>query len=331
MKYDFVTIGGATEDIAIKTTEAIKISNPKDIKKQRLIAFKYGAKMNVEDSRSYFGGGAANAAVNFAGLGFATAIIACLGNDPRGEGIIGNFVAHKVDPSLLQRTNKESSGFSFLIVGTDNEHVVFSSRAANKYVKVSGKEVAVLNQSRCIYLTSLSGDWQKILSNVFKSKAKISWNPGHRQLQAGSSLLGKYLRRTDVLLLNKDEAIELVYSSVNFRRRGSAFFKDTKNLLLALKSFGPRIVSVTSGREGADVYDGQKFYHKNIIKETHVADTTGVGDCFGSTFVAGLDIFNGNIEKAMQMAMLNTASVVARPGAQNGLLKRKELMAKAGK
>jgi len=64
---------------------------------------------------------------------------------------------------------------------------------------------------------------------------------------------------------------------------------------------------------------------QNILKEKKRVDTTGVGDAFGSSFVAGLELYKGNIQKAMHLGVKNTASVVSQQGAQNGLLNKKDI------
>ena len=322
MKYDFVTIGGSTEDIAVYTDEGKIIENPDDVLAQKLFAFEYGAKLKVEKAYSTFGGGASNAAVNLAKLGFKVAPIVALGEDDRANRIIENFKTHKVFTELVQKYKGEDSGFSFLLVGTDNEHVVFSHRAANKKLKIGAPELKLLDSAKWIYMTSLSGRWLEVLANVFKSKAKIAWNPGHIQLHKGIGTIGKYLSKTDMMVVNKDEAIELIVSDKNYRNKDNSFFNQIKNLLIVLKGFGPKIVVVTNGKLGADAFDGQKFYHQDVIKERRRMDTTGVGDAFGSTFIAGLEMFNGDIRKAMYASAKNTASVISLQGAQNGLLSK---------
>ena len=67
---------------------------------------------------------------------------------------------------------------------------------------------------------------------------------------------------------------------------------------------GPEVIIITSGKRGADAYDGSKYYHQDVIREKRRKDTTGVGDAFGSTFIAGLELFNGDIKKAMQLNQL---------------------------
>jgi len=92
-----------------------------------------------------------------------------------------------------------------------------------------------------------------------------------------------------------------------------------------LAFFGPRIAVITNGRHGADVISGNKTYHQPIVKEKKRVDTTGVGDAFGSSFVAGLELYHNDIKRALLLAAKNSAAEVSQQGAQKGLLKRKDL------
>jgi len=324
MKYDFITIGGATEDITFYTNEGIVINNKDDILRQRLLAFEYGAKIKINKAYSSFGGGAANAAVCVSNLGFKSSVIVAIGEDTRGNKIINNFKKNKVDIDLVQKNKDIETGFSLLLVGQENEHIVFSNRAANKELKITEKEIKEINNTNWVYMTSLSGKWRGILQNVFRAKTKIAWNPGHIQLKAGIKILWRYLKKTEVLILNKDEAIELIMSDPKFRNKNNRFLNNIKNLLKILYQFGPKTIIITNGKFGASAYDGKNFYEQPIIKEKKRIDTTGVGDAFGSTFIAGLEIFNGDIQKAMELSAKNTSLVIGEQGAQNGLLKKEQ-------
>lgn len=326
MKYDFVTVGGSTEDITLYTSDGLLIDNKEDIQMQKLLAFEYGAKLKIEKSRSTFGGGASNAAVNFAGLGFEVAAMVAVGNDIRGTAVIENFKNRGVDIRLVQRIRSHETGFTFFIVCQDSEHVGFSHRAANQKFKIGVKEMKALRDTKWIYLTSLSGEWKAILEKVFSVEgAKVAWNPGGRQIESGLKSIGRFLKNTNVLQLNKDEAISLVMSDPEYAEKSNDFLNDTHNLLKVLKKWGPEIILITEGKEGSRAYDGNNFYHQNILAEKKRVDTTGVGDCFGSTFVAALDQAEGDIQKALMLGARNTASVIGRQGAQNGLLTKKQL------
>jgi len=324
MRYDVITIGGAVEDINFYTSEGILLDNKKDVLRQKLLAFEYGAKIKIDKSYATFGGGAANTAVNFSRLGFKVAALIAVGKDERGKRILKNLKKQKVKIDLAQTVKNIESGFSFVLIGPDDEHIVFSDRAANSELIISQSEIRSLKNTKWVYIASLSGKWPELLKNIFLvPKLKIAWNPGHIQLNSGVKKIGAFLKKTSVLCLNKDEAIELAASSSKYRRKGNTFLNKNRNLLVALKSMGPAIVVITSGKQGADAYDGNKFYHQAILKEKRRVDTTGVGDAFGSSFAAGLELYDGDIRLAMKLGVKNTASVIGQQGAQNGLLSKK--------
>ena len=319
MKYDIITIGGATEDITFYTWEGVLIDNKKDILRQKLLAFEHGAKIKIDKSYSTFGGGAANAAVNFSRLGFRAASLIAIGNDERGKRVLANLKKHKVDTKLIQKIKGAETGFSFILINP--EKIIFSNRAANSKLRITNCELRNLKNAKWVFITSLSGKWQEVLKRVFSIRGlKVAWNPGYIQLNSGIKKLGKFVRKTAILFVNKDEAIELVASDPRYKKKGNSFLNNTRQLLKVLKSWGPEIVVITSGKAGADAYDGQKFYHQNILKEKKRVDTTGVGDAFNSSFVAGLELYKGDIAKAMKLGVKVTASVIAKQGAQNGLL-----------
>jgi len=327
-KYDFITIGGTTEDITLYTNEAKMIENREDVLAQKLMAFEYGAKLKIDKSYSTFGGGASNAAVCLSKLGFKVSTIVAIGDDNRGKSILDNFKNHKISVSLIKKIRNIVTGFTFFIVGRDKEHVGFSNRAANTKLSISSKDVKEMNKAEWVYLTSLSGKWREILRDIFKTSSKIAWNPGHIQLHAGFKAIGKFLKKTEMLTINKDEAIELVVSNPEFKDKDIEFLNNIPNLLKIISSYGPKIVVITNGKYGAYAYDGQKQYYQKVIKEKRRIDTTGVGDAFGSTFVAGLHFFKGDIKKAMLLSAYNTAAVIGQQGAQNGSLSRGVILRK---
>ncbi len=326
MNYDFLTIGGATEDITFYTDEGVLIDNKSNLTKQKLLAFEYGAKIKVNKSFSGFGGGAANAAVCFARLGFKSACLAAIGEDPRARRILDNFRNQGVNISLIQKIKKFETGFSFLVVGSGSEHICFSNRAANDQLSITNNELRIMKQAKWIYITSLSGQWRTNLDKVFSvAGSKISWNPGRSQILAGIKALKKYFTRVDCLIVNKDEAIELVMSDKLYKNRGAGFLNKSGSLLSALASYGPKIVLVTNGPFGADAIFCGKIYHQPIVRAARRVDTTGVGDAFGSSFIAGLELYNQDIKRALVLAARNSAAEISHQGAQNGLMRKKDI------
>ena len=325
-KFDVITIGSATQDITFYTQEGQLLDNKKDVLRQKLLAFEYGAKMEIDKTYFSFGGGASNSAVNFSRLGLNSAAFISLGDDSRGKLILSELKRQRVNASILKIQKDQESGVGFILIGPANERIIFINRGSNNSLNIEKKDFKKLQKTKWIYLTSLSGKWEPVLKNIFLiPNVKFAWNPGGAQLKRGKKFLGKYIKKTNVLCLNKDEAIELVVLDDKYKNKDVKFLNNVKNLLKIIKEMGPEIVVITSGKKGADCYDGGKFYHQSILEEKVRIDTTGVGDAFNSSFVAGLELFNGDIKKAMYLGVLNTASVISRQGAQNGLLSKEDI------
>src|SRR3989344_5993390 len=303
-KFDVISIGGSVKDVTFYTDAGKIISTPENLTAQQLLAFEYGAKISVKEAYFNLGGGASNIAVSLSRLGFKVAAMTKVGNDEIGKEFLKKFRQEKVSQNLVQIDKKELSGFSFILATNkrDREHIVFVTPGANKNFVFKPP----LNlKTDWFYLTSLvNKDWFKQAKEIFnfaaKENIKIIWNPGRLQLQAGKKALTPFLSQAKILILNKDEAIELALSGIKL---------------------GPKILIITNGKKGAWAYDGKNIYQQKIYPAKTV-DTTGVGDAFGSSFSAGYIIEKNNIILALKWGMINSASVVNKVGAQNGLLKR---------
>jgi sugar/nucleoside kinase (ribokinase family) len=329
MKYNFITIGGATRDIAFFTDAGVLIDSQDNPFKlhQKLLGFEYGAKIRIDKFINLYGGGAANAAVNLSGLGFKTAALLEVGDDENGRAITKNLKDYKVATELVNINKKADSGSSFILITNSGERIIFTTRGVNDYLGLDKKRLVAINQSDNVYIASLTGDWLKVLRQIFKSNHKnIFWNPGSKQYSAGLKGLAPFLKKTYCLMINREEALSLILSDPSNIKRSHLFLENNNNLLELIKSYGPKIVVITNGDKGACFYDGENFYHQKITKEKKHLDTTGIGDVFNSTFSAGLLFYKGDIVKAAQLASKNAAHKIAYLGAQNGLLTKKELM-----
>ena len=205
-RFDIVTIGGAVKDFTFYTDAGKFFSTPENLTAQRMLAFEYGAKINIKEAHTNFGGGAANAAVCLSRLGFKVATLSRLGKDEIANEILKNFKSEKVNTSFIQIDKKLASGYSF-ILATDKkerEHISFSFRGAIDNLHFNVKNLSRLSCD-WIYLTSLSGKgWLKTLKTIFdfasQKGIKIAWNPGNHQLQSGKKILSPYLKQTLNLL-----------------------------------------------------------------------------------------------------------------------------------
>lgn len=326
-KFDIITIGGSTEDISMFVEDYHLIANKENAAGNPFLAFDYGTKVRVKETFITFGGGAANTAVAMSRLGMKVGGMITYGSDERGQRILGNLKKNKVNIALAKKVRGQISGFSFIVIGANREHVCFSARAANAYLEMSPRDIAVLNQSKRLFVTSMTGDWRANMDIIMRvdKDVRIAWNPGEQQIEEGYKNLKKYLSRMDVLTMNKDEAIKMLVSHPDYANSPYDFLLSSVNLLTVLKSWGPKIVVITNGTHGADAYDGKEFYYQPVIENKIKQDTTGLGDAFGSSFVTGLELFNYDLKKALYLAAWNASSKIAKLGAQNGLLEASDI------
>ena len=151
-----------------------------------------------------------------------------------------------------------------------------------------------------------------------KRNIKIAWNPGVQQLK-DFKMTAKFLPYIDVLILNNDESLELLYN-LNKKVRGVK-----GNILLTLiKELGPQNVIITQGDKGVIAIDqhNKKYNLPTRFDRRRIVDTVGAGDSFSSGFMAGW-IRWLNFEKALWLGLKNATQNLYKIGAQEGLLKIK--------
>lgn len=311
-QFDVVTVGGATRDIMFYSGEGEIISTA-NLTKQKLLAFEYGAKILADQIHFTFGGGAANTATTFANLKLKTAAVVRVGDDDNGKEAIKNMKNRGVNVDLIKIDRQKQTGFSMILTvnNKEKEHVAFLHRGANDSLSASDILMSKF-ETKWFYVSSLpEACWEKVMAKLLKQKRPIAWNPGSRQL-AGVKKIKKYLPKINLLIINKDEALE-------FRK-----LKNIKSLIKYIHNLGPKLVVITDGDKGAYVYDGKKYYFMKAKSGKKPVDTIGVGDAFAAGFTSAL-VYGKNIKDALTWGINNSASTVTKIGAQNGLLTKRTI------
>lgn len=329
--FDIVTIGGATRDIFFITDRDWVIKNHDDPTKNTLMCFEYGAKVIPKEVHFSFGGGAVNTAISFSRLGQKTASLISLGNDEIAEVILKNLKKEgvHVNTKLAKTRGVQRTGISVIIVDKKGDHTAILYRGTNNFLNI--KNWDWLKESKWAYISSLTGESEKFLNSFLyklekgKFLTKIAWNPGSCQLQKGYAGLKRFLKITNVLILNRDEAIELALS-----KNKKIDINDIDQIIFELQESGPRIVVVTDGKNGAYACDGNDLYFTPSVK-VKIVDTTGAGDAFGSSFIAGLNIYKNSIRESLVLASINAASVVTHFSSQTGLKKKRDIIGEVNK
>jgi len=177
-----------------------------------------------------------------------------------------------------------------------------------------------------VFMSALNGAWQENLKKVLALKEKygfsLAFNPGQHNIKEDAGLLLQVIAKTDILLLNKDEAIELTMQGQKDLPKER--LDDEMYLLQALARTGAKIIGMTDGKRGAWSFDGREYWYCPIHTKNGVVDSTGCGDAFGSGFFSAL-LEGASIEQALKYGMANSGSVVGAYGAIQGLLAAGEM------
>jgi len=309
--FDIITVGSATIDVFAHTdSNLITIKSPNSDKE--FIAYPAGTKMLIKKLDFLVGGGGTNTATTFARLNFKTAYLGKIGKDENGLKI---FKFLKKENITFIGALGDISGYSIILDSIDEDRTILTYKGCNN--NLSYKEIKKSNlKTKWFYFSSMIEEsfetLKKLAIYAHENNIKIAFNPSSYQTEKGTEHLQDILKYTHILILNKEEAQNLVGK------------EDISELARQLSLFGPEIVVITDGKNGAYCYDEKHLYFIKPTSKT-VIETTGAGDAFASGFVAG-QMFNKDTEFCMKLGMHNAESVVQHFGAKNIILTKNKAL-----
>ncbi|MFQ8626082.1 MAG: carbohydrate kinase family protein [Candidatus Gastranaerophilaceae bacterium] len=292
------------------------------------MSYPYGAKVEITDFDSKVGGGGVNTAVNFSNLGYNTSAIFKIGDDIYSDGILESFKDKKVDLSNIVQDKKVSTGFSIILVSFQGDRTVLAHRGANAQIKKSDINFDAIKNAKLLYIAPMNGDSTKVLDDIAnfagENNVYVCFNAGSSSIKKGFNYLKKILENANIVVLNKEEASLATQIQVRPDTRDEKFsdnliHPDVKEMFKKLKVRDYQIIVITDGGKGAYAYDGKDYYYCPVF-DGPVVSTLGAGDAFASTFCAALGKTKVNIGKALMYASVNSAGVVSKFGATEGLL-----------
>ncbi len=308
--YDIICVGSSTIDLYIKP-ESSQVLYDKSNKE--CISFPVGGKILLEEIEFSTGGGGTNAAVSLTRLGFNVAYLGKMGLDDYSNAILQNLSKEGIDTSLVSLKKSAKVGFSVVIDDKGRDRTILSFRGSNgdlRWDEISKNKL----KTKWFYFSSM-------MKESFKTLIRLSEYAEQKNIQIafvlspflaeqGIKKLKNILKRVSVLVLNKEEAGLLVGE------------KDYASQFHDLAKAGPTTIAITDGAKGAYVFnDGCIYYGKP--RRVKIVETTGAGDAFASTFLAGL-MKKNDISFALKLAMANAESVIGHHGAKEKLLTFKE-------
>lgn len=307
---DVLAVGDIVTDAFIKLLDDQAVSFKNDHGKW--LAMPFGQKLPFDHAEVIEGvGNAANAAVSFARLGLKSGLVANVGSDKYGRDMIEALHKEKVDTRFVHINPGKLSNFHYVLWYKEERTILIK----HEEYEYEWPRMRAGDVPRWVYFSSISKNalgYHDELAQWLEEnpEVKLAFQPGTFQIDAGAERLAKLYARTEVLLLNREEAAEVSGGDV----------QDLHDLFDKLHVLGPKIVVITDGPEGAYASDGQERFSMPPYPDPEPPkERTGAGDAFSSAFVAALAKGN-TIEGALQWAPINSMNVVQHTGAQKGLL-----------
>jgi ribokinase len=338
-----LTIGGAMIDtIAIIANDRIERMSMMNADSSFLL-LEEGRKTEALEISTHVGGGAVNAAVAMARLGFDVSALVKLGKDQRAETVMAHLMQEGVSTRWVMRDGRAPTGASVLLSSHDRNAGIFTFRGANTLLEEGDLRDQAF-ATDVVYVSSLSNEsadaFPAIVARARKQGALVATNPRVRQLSSRGTAFQESLAHIDILAVNRSEADVLVPGLVaRFGEKGGMLSlkpgEQPPRLLargftgggheLSLAAFfrgvgelGPRYVVVTDGRHGAYLGTRDAIMFCPVL-ESQVAGTAGAGDAFNATFTAQVALGRPP-DEALRAAAVNAGSVVEHVDTQTGLL-----------
>lgn len=233
---------------------------------------------------------------------------------------------------MVIKTDECNTGFSIILTSFEGDRTVLAHRGTNGKIRCEEIPWEEIKKAKWLYIAPLSKESNFILDKLAEfaeeHNVNMAFNPGGSSIKRGIDGLKKIFSTAEVLIMNKEEASKALQQCEKPRTKHDEtpeFKKDTnipthvEKLLCSLKSYNPKIVVITDGKNGVYAFDGEYYYQADIFP-SKVISSLGAGDAFASTFVATLMRTDWNIEKALRFASINSAYVVKTFGAQQGLI-----------
>lgn len=244
------------------------------------------------------GGAPANIAAMAARLGCRTAFIGKLGQDFFAPYLIHALQAQNIDTTAVVCDPDWRTTLAFVknSADGDREFAFFRQPGADSMLSKADIDTNVIKGCRIFHFGSLSLTNEPVRSATAfalqqaKAESKIiSFDPNFRQSLWGNDHEAREqiewgCTQCDILKISEDEL------------RFLTDIDDLDHAMVYLKTKyeNLKLVFLTLGKEGSRAYLGETVVHAPTFPDVKTIDTTGAGDCFFASCLAGLP--EGNYE-----------------------------------
>ena len=339
---DILTIGSATIDVFCKTEDQyIEIKSPHEIEK--LIAFKLGSKLLINELNFMQGGGGTNCAFTFARMGLETGYLGKISDDANGQSILLNLKKEGINfLGLIHEKNSLSwknikkmgenpesikTGYSIILESMQSDRTILTHKGVNDYLFYEEIDKELIKTIPNIYSSAMDKESLKTLIKIIRNfKGNFYFNPSEYMIRNHFEEVSFLISKTHILILNREEAEAVLQKRIQKNSKLNKVllksyltYEERKFLSDNLKELGAKNIIITDGTEEIFADVNGKDYFLKPHKSSNVVDTTGAGDSFSSAFV-GTYIKTLDVNLALKNALKNAESVIKYYGAKTGIL-----------
>lgn len=225
------------------------------------------------------GGSAANVTVALSRMGFKTGYLGKVGRDEEGDFLLSSLLG--VETSQILRGEGRSGIVLALQTKNQKDRFMAVFPGENDTIDAADIDIGYINQGKITHFTSFIGERSfnaqiEILAKI-DPNILVSFDGGELYARRGMNALRPFLKRSNMIFPSKEEVTILT---------GLDYKKGARELL----GFGPQIVVVTLGSEGCYVLTKSEEFQTPVfpLRQEDTKDTTGAGDVFAASFLAGV-------------------------------------------
>lgn len=252
------------------------------------------------------GGVIANFCCAAARFGARAGIVTTVGNDEFGRLAIEELKNFGVDTGGVVVKQGEETYFCIVLLDGTGEKALTIVETSTLTPKIEDIDMDYVAKTRYLHMPSLDIDVIEYAApKAAAMGVKVSIDIEATAACLDIAVWEKILRHTYIVFPN-EAGLRALFGEVSVAEAASEILK-----------MGPRIVVVTCGAKGAQVFASREEFSVPAFR-VRVEDTTGAGDCFNAVFLSGL-CKGWDMRKSAQYASAAAAMSVQAIGARTGL------------
>lgn len=257
----------------------------------------------INKMKTLFGGAAANVAVIAANLGVKTSLVSAVGNDFLESDYKTRMDNLNINTESMIIIENEKTPTAFVITDSNNDQISYFYWGAASCFKKSDPPSDIISKSKSVHLATGDPVFNKKCGELAYQYGKlISFDPGQDLHMYSVRELKDVLKMVDILFGNHHEINRILHMM--------------KMDVNELRSFGPKIIVKTMGKDGSIIYSDEKIKIDALITET--LDPTGAGDSYRAGFLRSY-LNNEELDRCGRFASAVASFIVESEGCQTNI------------